>query len=388
MSHNKRKALSFLLVFSLLFGIVGIANLDTTYAATKKIHLRKTTITVTAGKTFQQKLIAKNGKTIKATIVKWKSSKPSIAKIDKKGKIKAVKNGTVKMTAKYKGKTYKFTVKVKKKTSPAPTHNNSISINPSQLTIMVGEIKNVIIHTDKGLSLKYGYDNDNATCSWGDWINSTDCELTIIGSKLGTTTITVYDERNSSIKGTLYVTVVSNPVAYLNAISTSLIKSNCKDNNNRYYDIVKEKVDDYQTFYDKIYVTNDKQILGFADAYYYSPQINCYATTTEVKFDLTKEAPQKEITIRCEIIDEPYGDSSSLPSYTYVLETTIDGTQYTRGDKLEWRMVQNDNSNPRDISELASSFADFAALQCIDRFNNFLQNKYQIRLPYIGIKYY
>lgn len=97
-----------------LVGMIGYINIDTTYAATKKIHLKKTTVSLNAGKTYQQKLIDKKGKTIKATKVKWKSKKTSVAKIDKKGKIKAVKAGTAKMTAKYKGKTYKFTVKVRK----------------------------------------------------------------------------------------------------------------------------------------------------------------------------------------------------------------------------------------------------------------------------------
>ena len=114
MNKMKRKALSYLLILSLFVGIVGIVNVNTTYAASKKDHLKRTAISVVAGKTYQQKLIGKNGKTIKASKVKWKSSKPSVAKINKKGKITGVKVGTVKMTAKYKGKTYKFKVKVKK----------------------------------------------------------------------------------------------------------------------------------------------------------------------------------------------------------------------------------------------------------------------------------
>ena len=112
MIHFNKKAISFLLIFFLFVGIVGAVNVDTTYAATKKIHLKKTTVSVAEGKTYQQKLIDKNGKTIKATKVKWKSSNTSVAKINKKGKVTAVKSGTAKMTANYKGKKYKFTVKV------------------------------------------------------------------------------------------------------------------------------------------------------------------------------------------------------------------------------------------------------------------------------------
>ena len=109
-----KKMLSILVIISLVIGVVGVVNVDPAFAA-KKIHVKKKTVTVIAGKTYQQKLIGKNGKAIKATKVKWKSSKKSVAKINKKGKITGVKAGIAKMTAKYKGKTYKFTVKVKPK---------------------------------------------------------------------------------------------------------------------------------------------------------------------------------------------------------------------------------------------------------------------------------
>ena len=112
MSCLKRKTISLFLIFSLLVGIVGIANMDTAYAASKKIHVKKKTVSMSVGSTYTQKLIGKNGKAIKATKVKWKSKNTAVAKISKKGKITAVKAGTAKMTAKYKGKTYKFTVKV------------------------------------------------------------------------------------------------------------------------------------------------------------------------------------------------------------------------------------------------------------------------------------
>ena len=86
MQTIRKKGISLLVILAMLVSIVGIANTDTTYAATKKIHLKKTTVNLVVGKTYQQKLIAKNGKVIKATKVKWKSKNKSIAKINKKGK--------------------------------------------------------------------------------------------------------------------------------------------------------------------------------------------------------------------------------------------------------------------------------------------------------------
>ena len=99
--------------------MVGIVNVDTTYAASKKkIHIMTKTVNlvignnVTVGTTFQQSLLNKKGKIIKKK-VKWKSKNPAVATINKKGMISAVNIGTTQMTAKYKGKTYKFSVIVK-----------------------------------------------------------------------------------------------------------------------------------------------------------------------------------------------------------------------------------------------------------------------------------
>lgn len=108
------KAVSILTILTLICTLFAI--IEPSYGATKKIHLKKTSVTVTYGSTYQQKLINKSGKEIKATSVTWKSKDTKIAKINKSGKITTVKAGTVKMTAKYKGKTYTFTVKVKNPT--------------------------------------------------------------------------------------------------------------------------------------------------------------------------------------------------------------------------------------------------------------------------------
>jgi len=67
------------------------------------------------GKKFTQKLLDKNGKAIAGKKVKWETKNKKIATVSKIGVVKAVSKGTTKITAKYKGKTYKFEVKVKAK---------------------------------------------------------------------------------------------------------------------------------------------------------------------------------------------------------------------------------------------------------------------------------
>ncbi|MBR2547269.1 MAG: hypothetical protein IKF07_03650 [Eubacterium sp.] len=112
MIKGLKKTTLFIITITLLFVMIGFLNAEQNYAATKKIHLSKKTVSLYVDDTSTQKLINKKGKTIKATKVKWKSANTAVAKISKKGKITAVKAGTTKMTAKYSGKTYKFTVKV------------------------------------------------------------------------------------------------------------------------------------------------------------------------------------------------------------------------------------------------------------------------------------
>ena len=306
MNSFKRKALSFLLIFSLFVGIVGIVNVETTYAASKKIHLKKTSISLVSGNTYQQKLIDKNGRTIKTTKVKWKSSKTSVAKINKKGKITAAKAGTAKMTAKYKGKTYKFTVKVKKPfkdgekpiidtiydtqysqddsasvtfytkdyklaeyksgvkfecyysvnngefvyfdTTPdgffyfenaaenntysfkirwvygeyysdfsdeasitiKPNHNTSISVEPSSITLKIGETKTVIVKSDAGKVMSAQKSNNNISVSWGDWLpDNKSAYLNVKALSAGNTVLNIYDKKDSSVSATLNVTITS-----------------------------------------------------------------------------------------------------------------------------------------------------------------------------------
>ena len=81
--------------------------------------LDKTSLTLTAGNTAVLKVKGTNKK------VKWKSSKASVATVDKKGKVRAKKAGKCKITAKVENRTLRCSVtvqsKVKKKSSGSTT---------------------------------------------------------------------------------------------------------------------------------------------------------------------------------------------------------------------------------------------------------------------------
>ena len=82
----------------------------TSGAATKKIQLNKTKVSTTVDRVVQLRLKNANG------TVTWKSSDRSVATVSKSGKVLALSKGTCKISAKYKGKTYRCTVKVYKAT--------------------------------------------------------------------------------------------------------------------------------------------------------------------------------------------------------------------------------------------------------------------------------
>ena len=120
MQKNGKKLLAWMLAASMVFSFS-----MPTQAAKKKPALSKKKAVITVGKTLTLKV--KN--ISKKTKVTWKSKNKKIATVSKKGKVKAKKAGTAKITAsfRYQGKKYVKTCKVtvrKKKTvvvTNAPT---------------------------------------------------------------------------------------------------------------------------------------------------------------------------------------------------------------------------------------------------------------------------
>jgi len=111
-------------------------------SAAVSLKLNKTSVTVTAGKTYQLKATAP-----KKAKVTYKSSKKSVAKVDKnKGLITAVKPGTATITAtmKYNGKTYtakcKVTVKAKKTETPAIKPDEPAETKPAPTEFVVSSL--------------------------------------------------------------------------------------------------------------------------------------------------------------------------------------------------------------------------------------------------------
>lgn len=118
-----KKCFTILVIFALFLGI-GIST--PTAAAKKKVKVKSMSLnykkkTLMVGKTLKLKATVKPRKA-KATI-KWTSSNKKVATVSSKGKVKAKKKGTAKITATVKGTKLKKICKitVKAKTSPSKT---------------------------------------------------------------------------------------------------------------------------------------------------------------------------------------------------------------------------------------------------------------------------
>ena len=100
-------------------------------AASKKIALNKTKVTLTVGKSTTLKL-----KNAKASKVKWSSSNKYVASVKKSGSkvvVKALTGGNATITATYKGKKYKCKVLVKYKSL------TGVKINRHKITLHAGD---------------------------------------------------------------------------------------------------------------------------------------------------------------------------------------------------------------------------------------------------------
>ena len=100
---GKRKIVAIVSILALMISLFCFTPDSNAGVATLNLTKQKKTISV--GQSFQLKLDG-----IKASKVKWSSSKPSVAEVNKKGIVKGIKVGTTNIFGRYKS--LKFTIKV------------------------------------------------------------------------------------------------------------------------------------------------------------------------------------------------------------------------------------------------------------------------------------
>ena len=175
---KKSKFLSLLMAVMLVLSVMVCGTNSTVYAATKSIRVKttKSTLYILDSANNKAKLtVTYNGKNV-TKVAKYKSSNSKIAKVNKNGVVTAVRPGTVKITAKYKGKSKTTKIAIKKA---------KLSLNKKSLQLTTGEK-----FTLKAFANKSGISNKNIKwTSSNSNIVSVNKNGVLITKKNGTTTI-------------------------------------------------------------------------------------------------------------------------------------------------------------------------------------------------------
>lgn len=175
---KKSKFLSLLMAVMLVLSVMVCGTNSTVYAATKSIRVKttKSTLYILDSANNKAKLtVTYNGKNV-TKVAKYKSSNSKIAKVNKNGVVTAVRPGTVKITAKYKGKSKTTKIAIKKA---------KLSLNKKSLQLTTGQK-----FTLKAFANKSGISNKNIKwTSSNSNIVSVNKNGVLITKKNGTTTI-------------------------------------------------------------------------------------------------------------------------------------------------------------------------------------------------------
>lgn len=175
---KKSKFLSLLMAVMLVLSVMVCGTNSTVYAATKSIRVKttKSTLYILDSANNKAKLtVTYNGKNV-TKVAKYKSSNSKIAKVNKNGVVTAVRPGTVKITAKYKGKSKTTKIAIKKA---------KLSLNKKSLQLTTGQK-----FTLKAFANKSGISNKNIKWTSSNRnIVSVNKNGVLITKKNGTTTI-------------------------------------------------------------------------------------------------------------------------------------------------------------------------------------------------------
>ena len=144
-----KKILYSIITIMLVLSVMVCGTNTTAYAATKSIRVKttKSTLYILDSANNKAKLtVTYNGKNV-TKAAKYKSSNSKIAKVNKNGVVTAVRPGTVKITAKYKGKSCTTKITIKKA---------ELSLNKKSLQLTTGQK-----FTLKAFANKSGISNKN-----------------------------------------------------------------------------------------------------------------------------------------------------------------------------------------------------------------------------------
>ena len=134
-----KKIVALLTILAIIF-TVAICTPDSN-AGIQTLNLSKQTKEIKVGESFQLTMTG-----VKASSIKWKSSKPGVATVSKKGVVKGVKAGTTNITGKYKNLKFTIKVTVTGSSSPKTPEKNTETPSASSTDVLLGSKANVEIY--------------------------------------------------------------------------------------------------------------------------------------------------------------------------------------------------------------------------------------------------
>lgn len=194
------KSIAIITIFAVMFTcLFAFITTEESYAASKKIQLRKDSITLKCGDTYRQKLYDSKGNVIDTSQLKFSSSDKAVATVGSKGLIKAKKAGTATITVKYKGKTYKSEVTVKSR----------ITFSKKKVTLTDSTGTCVKVKVDKYVdNVSYEIIDGNIVDCTLHGLEKNSAQLEIIPVGNGKTKIKVFYEGKGEEYDYRYITVV------------------------------------------------------------------------------------------------------------------------------------------------------------------------------------
>lgn len=136
---GKKKIVAIVSILTLIISIFCFT--PDSNAGIQTLNLSKQTKEIKVGESFQLSMTG-----VKTSSIKWKSSKPGVATVSKKGVVKGVKAGTTNITGKYKS--LKFTIKVKVVSTTEDTTESKPTTPTPSTGLFLGTCANVDLYID------------------------------------------------------------------------------------------------------------------------------------------------------------------------------------------------------------------------------------------------
>ncbi|MCR5104116.1 MAG: Ig-like domain-containing protein [Eubacterium sp.] len=206
----KRRIIALLTSIAFLLTLIYFST--NSNAGIQTLNLSKQEKSIKVGESFQLTMAG-----VKASSIKWKSSKPGVVAVSKKGVIKGIKAGTANITGKYKNLKFTVVVTVTSKRTPKEPEKNTDIPNASESDIYIGTCADVDFYYVKSagdyIYIKYINNNTKERIIYTEYINLDDTTYnvgnwsSVMGKNFRTNKILYNEEKVITPKKTISMKV-------------------------------------------------------------------------------------------------------------------------------------------------------------------------------------